>query len=83
MIFKLFFGVLFFFAALLFILGFSVIRGILRFFFGNRKQTGQQKDQRQAYHREQQTRDTYTQPTEKKKLFEKDEGEYVDFEEIN
>lgn len=80
--FKFIFILVFFFFTLLFLLGFSVIRTIMNFFFGSKKQAPQNKSRKQTTHRKQQTRHTNTQEKPRKKLIAEDEGEYVDYEEI-
>ena len=79
-------GSLFLFMALL---GFSVFRTFKRILFGSSNTEKQQ----QARHAEEQkkhnkqntqqtTQQTYTQKPTKKKIIAKDEGEYVDYEEV-
>lgn len=74
----LLFGVLFFFMMFL-LLGVSFLRGLKNLFFGSsdNKRQSQQRQQQQQSHRQQQQENTA-----RKKIFAKDEGEYVDYEEV-
>lgn len=80
-------GFLFFIIIGLILFGTFIINSILRFLFGGRKQprrqssysSGQQSSNEESRYDRQ---SGFGQPTEKKKVFGKDEGEYVDFEEI-
>jgi hypothetical protein len=65
---------------LIFVFGFSVIRFIFRHFFGggNNKNIGRQQSSR-----EQRNKTNYTSTKHNSsKIISKDEGEYVDYEEI-
>ena len=86
--FKFLFVMFFFFLLLLFLMGFSIIRTFKNILFGsgnNGKKNGQQRRQTNNSHSKQQdnrsTRQEYT-STSRKKIFSKDEGEYVDYEEV-
>lgn len=78
-------GLLFFIIVIVLLAGLSVISSVLRAIFGLGKRkdpgTGQSRTNSQSNYR--QTKDT-VKDTEKKreKYFDKDEGEYVDFEEV-
>ncbi|WP_080903196.1 DUF4834 family protein [Parabacteroides sp. Marseille-P3160] len=80
--FKMLFVIFFFFILLLFLLGFSFLRTLKRIFFGDGNPARQQAQRRQrdAY-REERRGDART-TTPKKKIIPKDEGEYVDYEEV-
>ena len=81
----------------IFIIGVSVIGGILRaiFGFGRRSRptphtyatSGERRQQQSSQRREEEEEVCNTEenihPRKHKKIFTKDEGEYVDFEEIN
>ncbi|MDR0537766.1 MAG: DUF4834 family protein [Tannerellaceae bacterium] len=71
--FKFLFFLFFFFILLIFLLGFSFVRTILRFLFGTGSSNNSQRKQQQK---------TSKRPTPHKKIFNKDEGEYVDYEEV-
>lgn len=73
----------FFLLILLLVFGFSIIGSIFRFIFGG----GKRQESRRAYSTSQnnESSKTYTnaQPNNnRKKIFDKDDGEYVDFEEV-
>lgn len=72
------------FILLMFLMGFSVVRTFRSLFFGggNKRKTQQYKQNRQNTSYRQQSRKEYTNLTPKKKIIPKDEGEYVDYEEI-
>ena len=65
---------------MIFIMGFSVIRFILRIFFGgSRNKTN--NNQQQSSNR-QQSKTNYTGSKNSSKVFSNEEGEYVEYEEI-
>lgn len=74
---------------IVFVIGFSLISGILRLLFGfGRKQhyysgrkNGSPRDDSQNNNTHQSS-SGYNDPTSRKKIFGDDEGEYVDFEEV-
>ena len=90
-------GLIFIFIIAIFIIGVSVMGGILRaiFGFGRRSRptphtyatSGERRQQQSSQRREEEEEVCNTEenihPREHKKIFTKDEGEYVDFEEIN
>lgn len=79
-----------FFMLMLSLLGFSVIRMIKRTFFGGggggNEKKGQQRRQASASSSEQQQKKQYREESasnlQRKKIFTKEEGEYVDYEEV-
>jgi hypothetical protein len=86
----MFAGIFFFFFLFflfLIVIGGSLLRGILNFLFGRRtrrhqssyNQNGQQQTGRQSGHSRQNASDNNT---KREKIFDKNDGEYVDFEEI-
>lgn len=83
------FGFFFFIVITILILGVSVIAGILRaiFGFGKRRSTSQQQQQQQqqdnAAHTQRPHQTINDAPRKAhKKIFDKNEGEYVEFEEV-
>ena len=75
--FKFFFFIVFFVVLLLLLAGFSVIRTIKTFLFGDNSQ----HQQKRKPSSKQQSRQVYEEPVRKKVIGE-DEGEYVDYEEV-
>lgn len=76
-----------FFLLLVFLLDFSLVRSLGRFLFGsgNKSTTTQHRSSRarQQQHTSRQQRPADTpRPQPKKKIIDKDEGEYVDYEEV-
>lgn len=77
-------GVILIFILLIILTGFALIGNILRFIFGFGKKASKYHYEKQAN----QTDTTYTSSTSsasasrKKKIFDDDEGEYVEFEEV-
>lgn len=85
------FGFFFFIILIVLIIGFSLLSGILRLIFGfgrkpeshNRQQQGsntytnQSRQEGKSYRQE-----TSSKAQNRKKIFDDDEGEYVDFEEV-
>lgn len=83
--FKYIFVILFFFFTMLFLLGFSVVRTLMNFFFGssNKKQAPPKgKGRQQSAKSRQNPGDIRSNGKSRKKLISEDEGEYVDYEEI-
>ena len=85
-------GLIFIFIIAIFIIGVSVIGGILRAIFGfgtphTYATSGERRQQQSSQRREEEEEVCNTEenihPRKHKKIFTKDEGEYVDFEEIN
>lgn len=66
----------------IFILGISIIGKILRTFFGLGKRANPFSDTHQTKQQEKKEENTYTDPAQRKKIFDKSDGEYVDFEEV-
>lgn len=86
--FKFLFVMFCFFVLLLALMGFSVLRTLKRVFFGsnNYKKSGQQRRQTNTNSSNQKgnahsSNKSYT-SSSRKKIFSKDEGEYVDYEEV-
>lgn len=73
-------GFIFFIIVAVFVIGFSVIANILRALFGQPKRTtsSSQKANPAGSEKKKET----SAPQKRKKVFDKDEGEYVDYEEI-
>ncbi|MBR5842813.1 MAG: DUF4834 family protein [Bacteroidaceae bacterium] len=88
--FSFIFLILFLAVLFIFIIGGSIIRGILNLLFGRRTLFGQYSTQRphsqsQAHQQQSNTTNKTQQTSSKKrnKIFDASEGEYVDFEEIH
>lgn len=87
--FKFLFVMFFFFILLVFLMGFSILRTFKNMLFGNgsnNRKKGEQRRQTNTYTSDQQPphaphEEDYSHPN-RKKIFTKDEGEYVDFEEV-
>lgn len=73
------FGFLFFIIIMILVIGLSIVGAVLRFFFGFGRKPKSHSDER--FDREGYSQEEEAQPI-KKKIFDKDDGEYVDFEEI-
>ncbi len=73
------FSLFFFIIILVIVFGLSIIGGILRFLFGIGRKAGFAGGN--SYHEEQSSSDADSEPKHKK-IFDKDEGEYVDYEEV-
>ena len=78
-------GLLFLFFMFLIILllaGASVFRGFINFIFGSpkKKTTNTNRNRTQASNNQQQQ--ARQEPTPRKKIFNKDDGEYTDYEEV-
>ena len=73
--FKFLFVMFFFFILLVFLMGFSILRTFKNILFGSGS-SGKKGEQRR------QTREEYASQASRKKIFAKDEGEYVDYEEV-
>lgn len=73
------FGFFFFIIIMILVIGLSIVGAVLRFFFGFGRKSN-------SYSSERSGREDFSQEEEshstKKKIFDKDDGEYVDFEEI-
>lgn len=72
--------IILFFILLVMIVGFGIIRTVFKLFFGGNRQQTVYKNQ-QARERETEWNNNKGEK-KKEKLFSKEEGEYVDFEEI-
>ncbi len=88
--FKFLLVIFFLFLFLIFLMGFSIVRGVKNFLFGGgdnytKKQTHHKRTSNssnsnsQRYSSSQYEDNTYR---EKKKVYSRDEGEYVDYEEV-
>ena len=77
-----FFGFIFIFILLIIIMGVSILNRIIRFVFGFGKKSTTKQQTYNSSQGEQQERKRTPNRTDKRKIFSKDEGEYVDFEEI-
>lgn len=83
-------GLFFFIIIIVLVIGLSLIRGVLRLFFGfGRRTTSQNSQQNRTYQgsyrrneKESYNNDSPSQAHNRKKIFDDDEGEYVDFEEV-
>lgn len=71
-------GFFFFIIILVLVLGLSIIGGVLRFIFGFGRKSAQRAG---SYYENEANKESEEQPA-KKKIFDKEDGEYVDFEEI-
>lgn len=89
--FKFLFVLFFFFILLVFLMGFSLLRTFRNILFGNGSARAKKEEQRRqtnnshASSRPQGSRDCNddgTTASPRKKIFAKDEGEYVDYEEV-
>ncbi len=74
------FGFFFFIIILVLVLGLSIVRGVLRFLFGTGSKSNQRSN-RFEEEEEENTSDEASQP-KRKKVFDKEDGEYVEFEEV-
>ena len=79
--FKFLFVMFFFFVLLLFLMGFSVVRTFKRMLFGNPKSETYRRQANTSSSRQQSDRQE-NMAASKKKLISKDEGEYVEYEEV-
>lgn len=84
--FKFLFVMFFFFILLVFLMGFSILRTFKNMLFGSGSNSGKKGEQRRQTNGGQQpphntTEEDYA-SVNRKKIFTKDEGEYVDFEEV-
>lgn len=87
--FKFLFVMFFFFILLVFLMGFSILRTFKNMLFGSGSSSGKKGEQRRQTSSysggQQQSHDTAGDDyasANRKKIFAKDEGEYVDFEEV-
>ena len=87
--FKFLFVMFFFFILLVFLMGFSILRTFKNMLFGSGSSSGKKGEQRRQTSSyaggQQSSHDTNEEDYEtanRKKIFAKDEGEYVDFEEV-
>lgn len=69
------------FLLLMFLMGFSIIRTFRNILGGNTKKTSSQQYRRSDSRQQTHTRREPAQPS-RKKIFAKDDGEYVDYEEV-
>ena len=84
--FKFLFVIFFFFILLVFLMGFSVLRTFKRIFFGSGSSSNSTGQHRRAANSGNTANDAYQDESQRnqqrKKIFAKDEGEYVDYEEV-
>ena len=82
--FKFLFVIFFFFILLVFLMGFSILRTFKNIFFGSGNSTrkGEQRRQTNSNTTARDDDDDRTPYVHRKKIFAKDEGEYVDYEEV-
>lgn len=87
--FKFLFVIFFFFILLVFLMGFSILRTFKNILFGSgssRGKKGEQRSQTSSASSGQRTtttvEDENTNAANRKKIFPKDEGEYIDYEEV-
>lgn len=87
-LFKLFFGIALIFLIFILFIGFSIIRGFLQLLLGRKTFASYNPTNEESasgsgrYQTEEHNRTSPQKKTDKKKVFDDDEGEYVDFEEI-
>ena len=79
--FKFLFVIFFFFILLVFLMGFSILRTFKNIFFGSGNST-RKGEQRSTTTTARDDDDDRTPYVHRKKIFAKDEGEYVDYEEV-
>lgn len=78
----------FFFILLVFLMGFSILRAFKNILFGSggsntkKKSEGHHRQTSNNNYSEQQNARNYSHASSRKKIFTKDEGEYVDYEEV-
>ena len=86
--FKFLFFMFFFFILLVFLMGFSILRTFKNILFGSGSsgKKGEQRRQTSGYSSNARSnssaREEYASQASRKKIFAKDEGEYVDYEEV-
>ena len=86
--FKFLFVMFFFFILLVFLMGFSILRTFKNILFGSgsRGKKGEQRRQTSGDSSDARSnssaREEYASQVSRKKIFAKDEGEYVDYEEV-
>ena len=86
--FKFLFVMFFFFILLVFLMGFSILRTFKNILFGSGSSNGKKGEQRRQTSTNSSRQQSYNTAEEdytsanRKKIFAKDEGEYVDFEEV-
>lgn len=81
---KMLFIIVFFVVFMMFLAGFSVFRTIRNIFFGggtNQRNNNQRRNTTRSNTNQQRTQQDYN-PSPKKKIFTKDEGEYIEYEEV-
>ncbi|MDL2281971.1 DUF4834 family protein [Parabacteroides sp. OttesenSCG-928-G06] len=72
----------FFFVILMFLMGFSVFRTFREIFFGSPKRRASATQNSRTNNQSTQQQRPDNNPPQRKKIFTKDEGEYVDYEEM-
>lgn len=86
--FKFLFVIFFLFILLVFLMGFSILRTFKNIFFGSGNSKKREEQHRQARHTTSSgpsyhaNEETVPRSSRRKKIFSKDEGEYVDYEEV-
>lgn len=86
--FKFLFVIFFLFILLVFLMGFSILRTFKNIFFGSGSSKKREEPHRQTRHTASSGPSYYENeeagpsPSRRKKIFSKDEGEYVDYEEV-
>ncbi|RHJ90794.1 DUF4834 family protein [Parabacteroides bouchesdurhonensis] len=84
--FKFLFVIFFFFILLVFLMGFSILRTFKNIFFGSGSSNKATEQRRRSNSNRTTASDRYSndenRPQHRKKIFPKDEGEYVDYEEV-
>lgn len=79
-------GFIFMFIIIIILAGLFIVGGILRAIFGFGKRSSSRQSQRpgrQNNSTERNSDDALKNATKRKKIFDKEEGEYVDFEEVD
>ena len=80
--FKMIIMMFFFFLLLVALLGFSIFRTVLRFLFGDAKSSSKRPASRRNSSKTGAAYRKQAVPKSEKKIFSKDEGDYVDYEEV-
>ncbi len=76
-------GFIFFFVLILVVLVLTILGGVLRTLFGMGRGRSSSSRSSSSKHDSSYTSDHHTGSSKRKKVFDEDEGEYVDFEEIS
>lgn len=67
---------------IIFVFGISIINALLRALFGFGRRTNPSSSSKNAQQKKTATQEKVNDPVQRKKIFDKSEGEYVEFEEI-